>query len=509
MDNTEKKRKRVQTHGKTKEKELVFLYDDNEKNPNYNRAQKKGRRRRSSRSKPWIIAGSAVGVLLAAYLGFAFYFDSHFYFYTVINGSEFSGKSVKDVESFMAGQVDGYVLTVKKNDGTAEQIAGRDLALAYRPGPELEEALKGQNPFLWPKAFLEKDELDIPTGVTYDQNALLKAVASLQCVADKKTVKPVSASPVFDGTKYVIQPEVLGNTVDQERFVKVIEEHLNGFNNELDMTEQKCYLQPDYFSNSKEVLDAQKLMNRYIDSVVTYDFHPYTEVVDKKQISEWLTVDKKMKPVFRKKKVEAYIAGLAKKYDTSGKPRTFVTADGNTVQVKNGIYGWKISQSKEYEKLTDDIRSGKHVEREPQYIRRAKTHKGNDFGSTYAEVDLTKQQMWFIKDGKIVLESQIVTGKPSTGHATPQGTYTVTYTQKGAVLRGKILPNGKREYETPVDYWMPFNGGIGFHDATWQSSFGGERYLTHGSHGCVNMPHEKAEELFGYLKAGTPVICHY
>ena len=33
---------------------------------------------------------------------------------------------------------------------------------------------------------------------------------------------------------------------------------------------------------------------------------------------------------------------------------------------------------------------------------------------------------------------------------------------------------------------MPFDGGIGFHDASWRDEFGGDIYLTDGSHGCIN-----------------------
>ena len=70
-------------------------------------------------------------------------------------------------------------------------------------------------------------------------------------------------------------------------------------------------------------------------------------------------------------------------------------------------------------------------------------------------------------------------------------------------------PDGTYEYETPVAYWMPFNRGIGFHDATWQSSFGGNRYLSHGSHGCINMPKDKAAALYDLIPEACPVICHY
>ena len=56
---------------------------------------------------------------------------------------------------------------------------------------------------------------------------------------------------------------------------------------------------------------------------------------------------------------------------------------------------------------------------------------------------------------------------------------------------------------------MPFNGNIGMHDANWRSSFGGDIYKTNGSHGCINLPPSVAQELYGYVEKGTPVICYY
>ena len=69
---------------------------------------------------------------------------------------------------------------------------------------------------------------------------------------------------------------------------------------------------------------------------------------------------------------------------------------------------------------------------------------------------------------------------------------------------------GKPIYETYVRYWMPFTyQGHGFHDADWQTAFGGSRYQSYGSHGCVNMPVDQAGALFNMLSAGTPVVLHY
>ena len=82
------------------------------------------------------------------------------------------------------------------------------------------------------------------------------------------------------------------------------------------------------------------------------------------------------------------------------------------------------------------------------------------------------------------------------------------YKEKDRILRGKKLPDGTYEYESPVSYWMPFNGGIGLHDASWRGKFGGQIYRTNGSHGCINMPVREAAIVYEHAYAGIPVICH-
>ena len=81
------------------------------------------------------------------------------------------------------------------------------------------------------------------------------------------------------------------------------------------------------------------------------------------------------------------------------------------------------------------------------------------------------------------------------------GTYSITYKEKDATLVGE-------NYSSPVKYWMPFNGNIGLHDASWRSSFGGTLYVTGGSHGCVNLPSKKAAEIFAAVEKGEAVIVH-
>ena len=93
-------------------------------------------------------------------------------------------------------------------------------------------------------------------------------------------------------------------------------------------------------------------------------------------------------------------------------------------------------------------------------------------------------------------------------YTTPEGIYSLTYKQADRVLRGAKQADGTYEYESHVDYWMPFNGGIGFHDASWRSKFGGTIYQYSGSHGCINLPVDKAKLLYEKVYKGMPVLCH-
>ena len=122
----------------------------------------------------------------------------------------------------------------------------------------------------------------------------------------------------------------------------------------------------------------------------------------------------------------------------------------------------------------------------------------------YIEVDISDQTLRLYKDGEEVLYSDVVTGKNST--PTDLGCYEIDYKTRAVTLKGS---NGDgTNYASYVDFWMPFNGGEGFHDATWRSEFGGDIYENSGSHGCVNMPPSEAEELYNNIDSGTKVLIH-
>ncbi len=487
-------------------------FEDNDEKKVRKRAHRRKKRGKSARKAAVVSLISFLGLLGGGYLGGVYYFEDHLFFQTTINGMDFSSKSVGDVEEYMHSQVRDYTLTIEESDGETQQVSGSSIALEYVPGDELKKLVEGQNKFLWIKSLWKKTQIETPIGVTYNEEALAGELDKLPCLQKENQVKSVNAHPEFKDTEFVIIPEVVGTRIDREVFDEAVAAAISGFSDTLKLEETECYIKPKYLKDSKKVVAAKDKMNSYLGANVTYDFNPYTEVVDASVISQWVKVNKKMKVTFNKDDVKKYIASLAEKYDTINKTREFTTANGNNVSVVPGTYGWEMDQETEYEKLLSDIKKEKTVTREPAYFSKAAVHETMDMGNTYAEVDLSAQHMWLFQNGKVTLESDVVTGNPNIGNReTPSGVYSILELQRNATLVGEKDPKtGKPEYRTPVAFWMRVTwSGIGFHDATWQPYFGGSLYLTNGSHGCINMPYDKAEALFGLLEIGMPVVIHY
>lgn len=492
------------------EEDLDDIFPDEEepKKKNKKPGRKKGGNKKSMK-KLWIILGCIAAVLIAAYVGTSVFFMSHFYINTEINGHDFSGKKVSDVEEYLKKQVKDYSLTVHEKDNKSDTIDGTDISLTYKENDDIQKALKKQNGFAWPAALFSKNSAKVTIEVSYDEEALNQAVGSLQAVTAEQTA-PKSAYPKFNGEKYVIEPEVIGTAVNMDVLKEKVHTYISEFKTDLDMEKEECYAEPKFTSDSEEVKKACDAMNKYVQASITYTMTE-TEVVDKALISTWLTVDDNMQVTFNEDEVRNWLTGFGDKYDTVGTARTITTPTGKTAEVSGGTYGWSIDEDTEFEALVNSIKNGETVSKEPAYYQTAAAHAAQDWGNTYAEVDLSTQHMWYIVDGNIALETDVVTGLPTPEKETPSGVYNILEMQLDKTLVGEIQPDtGKPEYETPVSYWMRVTWtGIGFHDANWQPGFGGSLYTSIGSHGCINMPPDQAASLYSMLSVGTPVIIHY
>ncbi len=443
--------------------------------------------------------------VVAAYLFVAVFFVGHFMPYTTIDGIACGLCTLDEFMERVSAADTDYSLTLIEREDQSETINGSDFAYQLVFDKEtVETLLKSQNPLTWVKSFFDADAFYPENGSQWDEDALKQLLNGLDCLDDGQMENPVSARIEYNGEDaYEILPETEGTKIVKSVFLQAVVNALTAGESTLDLDEANCYMQASVRSDSQTLADTCDNLNKILSTTITYDMLDLGEItIDSEEIANWIVVGDNSRVSFDEDAIAAFVADFADEYDTVGKPHTLKTTWGPTVTIEDGTYGWSLDQEAEVAALEADLKAGEDVTREPTWESTANSHGDNDYGDTYVEVNLTAQHMYFYKDGQLVVQSDFVSGNVAKGHTTPGGIYAVVSMTRNTILRGP-------GYASPVSYWMPFNGGIGLHDATWRSSFGGSIYQHSGSHGCINLPLGAAQIVYENISKGDCVIAYY
>lgn len=441
-----------------------------------------------------------VTAIIFTYLLIAIFFTNHFFFNTEINGINLSLKSYEEAPDILKKSINNYKLQIIERDEKIEEILGKDIGLQYNEKNSISNVQDRQASLKWIVGLIKKQNYNIGDLVDYNNENLNNKIKELDCL-NKDIIEPKNVGFKYSNGSYELIEEVYGNKVKKEKLYEAIENSILNGEVKIDLNEKLCYENPEYTVNSEKAMIAKDILNKYVSTKITYLFGDKSEVLDGSRINEWLSVDDNLEVIINEKSVKDYVLELSAKYNTVGIARNFKSSTGKMVEVKGGYYGWKINYVAETRMLLENIKLGAILEKEPIYTQKGLNRDEDDIGDTYVEINLTSQHLWFYKDGKLIAQGDVVTGDPGKGYSTKLGTYMLNYKQKEATLRG---PN----YEAKVTYWMPFNGNIGIHDASWRYSFGGKIYKGNGTHGCVNSPSYLAKTIFENIDEGTPVICY-
>jgi len=437
---------------------------------------------------------------LALYLFISLYFLNHFHFNTEINGVNVSLKAHKKLPGVVDEYIKNYQLQIIERNGETEIITGQDIKMRYNMANSLSQIKRLQNPFMWVSSLFKTSRYYINYFFDYDIVLLENKIEKLKCL-NRDITEPRNVNFEYNKGSYKVIQEIYGNKINKNNLIKAINIYISEGKQVLDLDFMNCYENPEYTIRSEKTMDTKKLLDKYVSTRITYKFGDSTELVDGAVIHKWLSVDKNLDVIINNKGVASFINILSHKYDTVGISRTFAASTGRIIEVRGGLYGWKIDQKTETLALINHIKHGDIIEKEPAYLQKALSREGNEIGNTYIEINISKQHLWFYKEGKLITHGPVVTGNPNRGYATVLGVYMINYKQKDATLSGP-------GYEANVSYWMPFYGNIGLHDAPWRYRFGGNIYLTNGSHGCVNAPLYLAKAVFENVEEGTPVVVY-
>lgn len=469
----------------------------------------------SNHKKPVLICGIVVLVLLIVYLAGMLYYNDKFLNGTMVNGSDVGGMTLQKANDQLSKKVNGQSLKLIFNDGQSEVLQSAQLGVSYNKDNSLNQLMKNQNKWAWFIGFFKNEKNTLTDLIQISDENLTNGIASMEHAKEENQIAPTDAYIQYKDGSFSIIEETLGSKFNIEELVKNTKVALSEGKQQLDVTKANGYVKPQVYKDDQDLNNQLKAANEYCLSAITYTTPKGKEIaLDGSTLITWLSKQDdgsytKDESVF-KEKLTAFVKELASQYNSIGATRTFTGKDGQSHTVSGGTYGFRVSTDSEVSALLKMINENKSENnRIPEHTGQLPSGENGGLGTTYLEINITKQHLWFVKDGSVVLESDFVSGKESDPtRLTPSGTYYIYNKERNRVLRGTKQPNGKYEYESPVSYWMPFNKGIGLHDASWRSTFGRDIYINSGSHGCINLPTGFAGSLYSQIYVNLPVVVY-
>jgi len=466
------------------------------------------------KSKSFLLIGLLLLLCMAiGYFFLAWYYREGFCLNTWINGVYCTGKTVEEVNSELLAGREAPILTITDNNGNQYTIDMKEAGYTEDYCREMCLYLEKQNSLLWIRNILSGKSHKLEPTITYDEEQLRLIFDQLAFV--KEDVKrerdyylmrtPEQGYVLYDG---------LSGRLDAEKAFTKLTEGIGAGEYTLDLQESDCYYDCALSKEQEAVKGLWDKVSRFQNCTLVYDMGDAAISLDAATMSDLLqkengeiVLDADGNLMLDEAAVKAFVDFLGDAYDTYGKERNFVSTAGETVTVSGGTYGTLLDRDAEVEflmenLLTAEFHRGEEQIRIPVYERQGFVRGKDDIGTTYIEIDMTAQMMYYYEDGELLVETEVVTGNTGRRMGTPEGINYVYKKQRNRILRGE-------GYASPVKYWMPVNGNIGIHDANWRSKFGGTIYQKNGSHGCINTPTDKMTQLYELVEVGTPVVMFY
>ena len=461
-----------------------------------------------------IVLGVIVALLAVVYLAGALVFMDRFLPRTTVGDLDVSLKSSAEVQGMLADVIDDYVLKVE-GQGFSLKLSAAEAGMRLDGRAATDAMHASANAWAWPLEILKAHDESDKLAATYNESGLGDTVRASVDEFNKTATPPTDAVIAYSEAKgaFIVEPEAVGTALSYDAVIKAVDDAVLALQPTVKLGADVLQ-QPKVLSSDPKLTAAAEQANTMIkaDLVLTMAGGTAGEV-NADLISQWVRLGDDLSATLDEAALTAWVDELAAACNTVGTQRTYTRPDGKVVTVAGGVYGWSVDRDALLNLVKESVAAGTVQTAEVPCTSVGTGYNGagaQDWGLRYCDIDLAEQYARFYDEtGALIWESPIVSGIPDGVHDTSVGVYWLNQKASPSKLIG--YENGKKIYESDVQYWMPFVGNvIGLHDADWQSSFGGTRYRDGaGSHGCVNLPPYKAAELYGIIQSGDVVVSHW
>ena len=464
--------------------------------------------RRKQVLKMELIGGSVILIgLIVWYCLTAASYRGKFLRNTWINGVNVSYMSAEEVEKILQDSVEDYQLELGFRGGKNEVLTNHDILLNYVSSGEVSDILHSQKRMSWlAHKFGKRSVYTVKTSFQFDP-------ARMRSSNGRPTIVQISPAEQENGI-YHVTSEIYGNEPDLDQICSYVSNAVNASVRRLSLNKlENAYREPEVKSDDPELNAHADELNAFADRTVSIiRKNNKTTNLGRNLLSQWISYDSENDYYYQDSdeiynKCYALIQKIADEDNDIHTVTSFKPTSYGEVVLPCSHYGYELDIGDEAEKLSSVLAdpSATVLELESSVPETFDSLKDN----TYIEVDITGQHVYYYKNGNLEFDTPCVSGQErNVARRTPSGIYSVLALDENVVLGSYNSPDPNQRYESHVNYWMPFFGSYGMHDADWrdEDEFGGEIYLYYGSHGCVNLPPSSAKVLFNSIERYTPVV---
>lgn len=466
-----------------------------------------GLSKRGKRLRVILIMAAVLITLIALYGVGVNRFSTRYLPRTSIYGCNVSGMTSDEAQHALENETKTYRCALESGD-FGLTVTGSDISLERNEEQLITDTFGTQNPYAWPLSIVMPTTLTPSQDLSFDEDKLSSIVSRAVDSYNAKALSSSSATITYDeeSSTYVLGGSVSGKAVDNKTVDGAVLEDVKAMHPQCQIDEEKAFRAAqltDLPTYRDTVEHANAVRSSNIDVLVNGEPVATSEAA---QNAAWVSVGDGPRIVVDEEGVRFWAESVVA-------DATFHTDDWNAYYLDTDSFVSQFSERLASGR-TDGFEAPMIDERTREGLSRDNAYEHTSWNSElgrYIDVDLTSQfARLFDEKGEVLWESAFVSGDLFEGHSTVEGIFNIYSKEMGVVLVGLDYDNdGNPDYESYVNYWMPFYGGYGLHDATWRWTFGGDLYQYDGSHGCVNLPYEKARDLFEITYVGEVVNVHW
>ena len=392
----------------------------------------------------------------------------------------------------------------------------------YRDGEKInrtgQQIIGSQDPWHWLSEITKEHDFSYTTGDFYDTDSMTREMNGYTDLYSSG-YESEDAYLIINETdrNYEMVDEIWGTKINKDIFTTSMDNVvLSGdvFTDDLTLSmSEDAYIPPEITNKDENLNLVLTWLNNMVDRVVYVDMEGAIESMRVGDFCDLNALFDNGELIIDRVLVDQYANWYGDTYDTFEKYRKFKNHKGEEILVggegdDESNYGYIMNRQETADLMYEALATGSSDTVTAVWDQKGYSHYNgpSDIGDTYIEVSIAEQHLWYWKDGKLFLDTDVVTGLPRDGRATSRGVYKIFSEGEHVNLQGTM--NGE-SWDSWVDYWFSVTySQIGIHDASWRYEFGGDIYTYDGSHGCINVPRAAMENLYYNTYVGTLVVIY-